>query len=146
MAEGAQGVQAMVAHRAGRDDTIVYGASLGGYHSVNFATRHPDQVKRCIAFSGMFDNRRMLDGYWDELCYYHNPSCSVPNMDGEWLGKLGQVEWVIATGETDSLVDETRNFSGILRSKGIEVHSEIWPGVFGHDWPYWRQHLPRFVP
>ena len=136
----------MVAHRAGRDDTIVYGASLGGYHSVNFATRHPEQVKRCIAFSGMFDNRRMLDGHWDELCYYHNPICSVPNMDGEWLGKLGQVEWVIATGETDSLVDETRNFSGILRSKGIEVHSEIWPGVFGHDWPYWRQHLPRFVP
>jgi len=136
----------MVAHRAGRGDTAVYGASLGGYHAVNFAVRHPEQVKRCIALSGMFDNRRMLDGYWDESCYYHNPTCSVPNMDEAWVNRLRGVEWVIATGETDSLADETRNFSQILRNKGIEVHSEIWPGVFGHDWPYWIQHLRRFLP
>ena len=69
----------------------------------------------------------------------------VPNMDHEWCEKLRSVEWVIATGETDSLVEETRSFSNILRRKEIPVHSEIWPGVFGHDWPYWKEHLRRFV-
>lgn len=136
----------MVAARAGRGDTAVYGASMGGYHAVNFAARHPDQVARCIALSAMIDNRRLLDGHWDEACYYHNPMCFVPNMDNEWVNRLRSVEWVIATGETDSLVEETRNFSRILRNKGIDVHSEIWPGVFGHDWPYWKQHLRRFLP
>jgi len=136
----------MAAARAGRDDVAVYGASLGGYHAVNFAARHPDQVARCIALSGMFDNHRLLDGHWDELCYYHCPTAFVPNMDDEWTNRLRSVEWIIATGEQDSLVEETRNFSNILRSKGINVHSEIWPGVFGHDWPYWREHLRRFLP
>jgi esterase/lipase superfamily enzyme len=56
------------------------------------------------------------------------------------------VEWVIATGETDSLVNETRGFTHVLRSKGIPVHCEVWPGVFGHDWPFWKEHLRRFLP
>ncbi len=136
----------MVAARAGRGDTAVYGASMGGYHAVNFAARHPEQVKRCIALSGLFDNRRMLDGHWDDLCYYHCPTCFIPNMDEGWARRLAQVEWVIATGETDSLVNETRTFTHILRSKGIPVHCEVWPGVFGHDWPFWKEHLRRFLP
>jgi len=136
----------MVRARAGRHDVALYGASLGGYHAVNFAARHPDQVARCIALSGLFDNRRLLDGYWDDLCYYHCPTCFVPNMDDEWANRLRGVEWVLATGETDSLVEETRNFSRILRDKDVPVHTEIWPGVFGHDWPYWKEHLPRFLP
>jgi esterase/lipase superfamily enzyme len=136
----------MVAARAGRGDTAVFGASMGGYHAVNFAARHPDQVARCIALSGLFDNRRLLDGHWEDLCYYHCPGCFVPNMDDEWVARLNGVEWVIATGEQDSLVEETRAFSRTLRLKGIGVHSEIWPGVFGHDWPYWKQHLRRFLP
>jgi esterase/lipase superfamily enzyme len=136
----------MVAARAGRGDTAVYGASLGGFHAANFAARHPEQVARCIALSGLFDSRRLLEGYWDDLCYYHSPVHFVPNMDHDWARRLGRVEWVIATGEQDSLVGETRNFSQILRDKGIPVHSEIWPGVFGHDWPFWKQHLPRFLP
>lgn len=135
----------MVAARAGRGDIAVYGASQGGFHAVNTAVRHPDQIARCIALSALVDNTRLLDGYHDDLCYYHNPMACVPNMDHEWCGKLRTVEWIIATGETDSLVEETRSFSDILRRKEIPVHSEIWPGVFGHDWPYWKEHLRRFV-
>ena len=136
----------MIAARAGRDDLAVYGASLGGFHAVNFAARHPEQVARCIALSGLFDNHRLLDGHWDELCYYHCPVAYVANMDAEWCRRLSTVEWVIATGEHDSLVEETRKYSDLLRRKDIPVHSEVWPGVFGHDWPYWREHLRRFLP
>ena len=142
----AQELFPMVAARAGRHDIAVYGASQGGFHAVNFAARHPDLVSRCIALSGLFDNHRLVDGHWDDLCYFHCPTAFVPNMDEHWSRKLAGVEWILATGEQDSLVEETRNFSNILRSKGIPVHTEIWPGVFGHDWPYWKQHLPRFLP
>ena len=135
----------MVIARAGNDDLAVYGASQGGFHAVNFAARHPEQVKRCIAFSGVFDNRGMLDGHWDEAAYFHCPVCYVPNMDEEWVNRLRGVEWILATGEQDSIVHETRNFTDVLRQKGIDVYSEIWPGVFGHDWPYWEEHLNRFV-
>ena len=66
-------------------------------------------------------------------------------MSGEWVAKVGRVSWVIATGEHDTLVQGNRDFSALLWSKGIGNHLEIWGGVFGHDWPFWREHLRRFV-
>lgn len=125
----------------------VYGASMGGYHAVNVAARHPELVDRCIAFSGLFDVHRLLDGdpFWNDLCYYHSPEAFIPNMDEAWVARLARVEWVIATGEHDSLVDESRRLISIFAEKGVPAVGEIWPGVFGHDWPYWREHLPRFV-
>lgn len=132
-------------NRAQRGDLAVYGASFGAYHASNFAARYPDIVSRAILFSGVFDIRSQLDGYWDDNCYFNCPIVYIPNMNSEWVGKLSRVEWVVATGEHDAIVDKTREFSGILRAKGIPNHHEIWPGVFGHDWPWWREHLRRFV-
>ena len=132
-------------NRAQRGDLVVYGASFGAYHASNFATRYPDVVSRAICFSGVYDIHSFLDGYWNDQCYFHCPTASIPNMDGEWSGKLARVEWVIATGEHDTLVQKNREFSEMLWSKGIPNHLEIWPGVFGHDWPWWREHLRRFV-
>jgi len=132
-------------NRSQRGDLAVYGASFGAYHAANFAARYPDVVSRAICFSGVYDIHSFLDGYWDETCYFHCPTSFIPNMDGEWVGKLTRVEWVIATGEHDTLVQKNREFSSLLWSKGIPNHLEIWPGVFGHDWPWWRENLRRFV-
>ncbi len=134
-----------VARRTGRSDPIVYGASLGGWQAVTFGARHPELVGRVVAFSGFFDVRRLLKGFWNDAAYFYSPTDFVSNMDAGWIERLSRVGWVVATGETDSLVEETRSFSDVLTKKGVPVHSEIWPGVFGHDWPFWKQHLPRFV-
>ena len=132
-------------NRAQRGDLVVYGASFGAYHASNFATRYPDVVSRAICFSGIYDIHSFLDGWWSDNCYFHCPVANIPNMDGEWAGKVSRVEWVIATGEHDSLVRENREFSAMLWSKGIPNHLDIWPGVFGHDWPWWRENLRRYV-
>jgi esterase/lipase superfamily enzyme len=138
-------VAPFIAARAGRDDLAVYGASFGAYHAANFAARYPDIVRRAILFSGLYDVHRFLDGYWDETCYFHCPTSYIPNMGPEWTAKLAHVEWVIATGEQDSLYAANRGFADLLQAKGIPVHAEFWPGVFGHDWPYWKANLPRFA-
>jgi esterase/lipase superfamily enzyme len=132
-------------NRAQRGDLAVYGASFGAYHAANFAARYPDVVSRAICFSGVYDIHQFLDGYWDQTCYFNCPTAFIPNMDGEWVGKLSRIEWVIATGEHDTLVQKNREFSELLWSKGIPNHAEFWPGVFGHDWPWWRENLRRFV-
>ena len=121
------------------------GVSFGAYHAANFAARYPDVVSRAICFSGVFDNYSFLDGYWDDTCYFHCPVANIANMDAEWVGKLSRVNWIIATGEHDTLVQQNRDFSQLLWSKGIPNHAEFWNGVFGHDWPWWREHLRRFV-
>jgi esterase/lipase superfamily enzyme len=132
-------------NRAQRGDLAVYGASFGAYQAANFAARYPDVVSRAICFSGVYDVHSFLDGYWDEICYFNCPTAYIPNMSGEWAAKLARVGWVIATGEHDSLVQQNRDFAGLLASKGIPSYLEIWPGQFGHDWPWWREHLRRFV-
>jgi len=132
--------------RSGRDDLAVFGASFGGYHAMNFACRHPDEVNKAISFSGLYDVHRFLNGYWDDTCYFHCPTAFVANMNHGLSRRLAEVSFVIATGEHDSLVNQNREFATLLARKGIPVHCEIWPGVFGHDWPWWIHHLPRFLP
>jgi esterase/lipase superfamily enzyme len=132
-------------NRAQRGDLVVYGASFGAYHAANFAARYPDVVSRAVCFSGVYDIHSFLDGYWDDNCYFHCPVSYIPNMDNELAGKVARVGWVIATGEHDSLAQKNREFSDMLSSKGVPNHFELWPGQFGHDWPWWREHLRRFV-
>ena len=86
----------------GRVGTL--GASFGAYHAVNFGFRHPDLVDKVVGFSGKYDIHSFLDGYWDELCYFHCPTANVPNMDGEWVGKLSSMDIAIVTGETDNIL------------------------------------------
>lgn len=136
----------LIRSKAERDDVVTFGASFGAYHAVNFAFRHPDMVSRVVSFSGLYDVHRFLHGYWDDDCYFNNPSSYVPNLPPHEIDRLRHIGFVVATGENDHLVGENRHFAGLLASKGLNVHSEFWGGVFGHDWPYWRDHLPRFLP
>ncbi len=134
-----------IQHRAARGDLMVYGASWGAYHASNFAARHPDVVSRAICFSGKYDIHDSLDGYWDDHCYFQCPTAFIPNLDHEGAARLAHVEWVVATGEHDSLIQDNRHFAWLLGSKGVPLHAEFWPDQFGHDWPWWRGNLRRFV-
>jgi esterase/lipase superfamily enzyme len=135
-----------IRHRTQRNDLAVYGASFGAYQAMNFACRYPGEVTKSITFSGVYDIHDFLDGHWDDGCYFNCPTAYVPNMDEENARRLSQVQFVIATGEHDTLVEANRHFAGMLAGKGVPVHCEIWPGQFGHDWPWWIGNLPRFLP
>ena len=126
-------------------NVVALGASFGAYHAANLAGRYPGRVTKAICFSGLYDVSRYLDGYFDTLCYYHTPAAYIANMDDGWLEKLRQVEWIVATGEHDSLIRENRDFADVLARKGQRIHAEFWPGVFGHDWPFWKEHVRRFL-
>lgn len=134
-----------VARRAGRDRIGTFGCSFGAYHAANFAARHPDVVSKAVCFSGVYDVHRFVDGYWDETDYFNSPASFIPGMDDDWIAQLRTIEWVIATGDGDSLVADNRAFAAVLDAKGIPNHTEIWPGVFGHDWPFWNEAVARLL-
>jgi esterase/lipase superfamily enzyme len=135
----------LVQRQSGRPDMATFGCSFGAYHAANFAGRYPDVISKAVCFSGIYDIHRFLDGYWDDLCYYHCPTAYVANMDAEWVSKLSRTDWIIATGEHDSLIDENRGFAALLSAKSIRNHAEFWWGVFGHDWPFWIENVRRFL-
>ncbi len=134
----------LIVQRTG-GNIAVGGASFGAYHAANVAGRYPGLVTKALCFSGLYHMGRYLDGYWDETCYFHSPAAYIPNMDEGWCGRLRNVEWVVATGENDSLIAENRGLAEILSRKGIGCHAEFWPGVFGHDWPFWNEAVKRLI-
>ena len=136
----------LVRQKAQRDDVVTFGASFGAYHAMNFAGRFPHLVSRVVCFSGLYDIHRFLHGFWSDDCYFNCPTAYFPNLDGEALDRMRHIGFVIATGEQDHLIGENRWFAEMLSGKGLNVVGEFWPGVFGHDWPYWKGNLPRFVP
>src|SRR5215470_116839 len=122
------------------------GASFGAYHAVNFGLRHPDVCDKVVGFSGKYDIHSFLDGYWDELCYFHCPTAYVPNMDGEWVGKLRGMDLCVITGATDNILSGTTDMIRIFDEKGIRNRSSVWAAPYGHDWPWWKEQIRHYVP
>jgi esterase/lipase superfamily enzyme len=118
-------------NRAQRGGLVVYGASFGAYHAaISPAVIPISSAARSVSqgCTTSIVSRRLLG---QQLLPLRCPTAYIPNMDGEWVGRLSQVDWVIATGEYDTLVQKNREFSDLLWSRGIPNHSEIWGGVFG---------------
>ena len=132
----------------GRTDSRIttLGASFGAYHAVNFAFRHPDVVDKTIGFSGKYDIHAFLDGYWNDTAYFHCPTAYVPNMNGEWVKRLSQMEICVVTGATDNILSGTADMIRILREKGIRHRGDVWDLPYGHDWPWWKAQIRSYVP
>jgi len=123
-----------------------FGASFGAYHAVNFGLRHPNVVDKVVGFSGKYDIHAFLDGYWDDTAYFHCPTAYVPNLGPDWVRILSQVDICIVTGETDNILEGTKQMIGILEAKGLPHRGHIWGAPYGHDWPWWKEQIRHYVP
>jgi esterase/lipase superfamily enzyme len=118
----------------------VTGCSFGGYHSADFAFRHPQLVDALISFGGAFDIHQFIGGYYDQDCYFHCPPDFLPNISDETLlNEIRRLRIVLAAGETDMCLPENQRLSGILWQKDIPHQLDIWADGAGHDWPWWEQ-------
>ncbi len=121
------------------------GCSLGAYHALNFALRHPDLTSTCVAMSGSFDMRSFMDGYYDQDFYFNNPVDYVPNMSDPWfLDRYRQMKIVLAVGDWDICLGDNFNMAHLLGSKGIPHWLDVWTGGERHDWPLWQRMAQKF--
>ena len=125
---------------------VAAGASFGALHAALLAARHPSSVGGFIALSGAFDTSRWLDGYHDDNAYFTNLFEFLPGLTDEaYLGPLrAEHPKVIATGEHDPNVEDSRKLAGLLRAKGVDAGLDIWPG-WAHDWPFWKDMMRRYL-
>jgi len=127
------------------DLLITTGCSFGGYHAVNFALRHPDVVTGAVSMGGAFDIHQFLNGYYDDNCYYNCPPDFLPNLTDPWyLDRYRRQKLVLATGESDSCLDENIRLSGIMNAKEIQHWLDVWGDGAGHDWYWWQQMAVKF--
>lgn len=119
----------------------VAGCSFGGYHALNFAFRHPDLTRLMISLHAKFDITGQLDGYYDDNVYFNNPPDYVKDLSDENLWKM---QIFLGSAEFDMCLDANYKMAQMLGLKQVNHTLEVVPGE-KHDWPCWRQQLPKFL-
>ncbi len=122
------------------------GCSFGGFHTINFALRHPDLVPYAVSMSGAFDMpKRFLEGYYDQTAYFHAPLEYLPNIaEGDLLDQIRRNQYVLIAGKDDPLFDENVRLARLMEEKRINHVFEVLEGS-GHDWPFWYQLAQKYL-
>ncbi len=125
---------------------ISHGVSLGAFHAVNIALRHPHLFGRVIAFSGRYDLTSapsdfgdLFSGHYEERIYFHTPLHFLPGIGDETLlASIRRLDITLVVGEDDPFIDNTRALSQALWDKGVWHSLHMWWGR-AHRFRYWRQ-------
>ncbi len=128
------------------------GCSMGAYHAVNLAFKHPHLFYKVVALSGRYDLTTnigmfidLMDGYYSDAVYYNSPSHFVPNIqESDQLEALRKLDITIVCGTEDVFIQNNREFSQTLWNKGIDHKFYEWDGLV-HKAKYWRQMLPMYL-
>ena len=115
---------------------IVHGCSIGAYHAINLALRHPSLFSKVVALSGRYDLTRpvgpfddLFNGHYDEDVYFITPNHFLPNLDDPgWLEPIRRIDITLAVGEHDPFHESNRVLSDALARKGVPHRLAIWPG------------------
>jgi len=115
---------------------VAHGCSIGAYHAVNLAFRHPELFRRVVGLSGRYDLTRpmgpfvdLLDGYYDQDVYFQTPSHFIPNLtDPDVLDRLRALSITLAVGEDDPFCDNARHLSQALSDRGVPNQLAVWRG------------------
>lgn len=129
---------------------IATGCSMGAFHSVNFALRHPDLFDTTIALSGVYDARFFTGDFWnDQQIYFNSPIDNLWGQNDDWfLNRYRQNHFIVAVGqgawEADHIRDTARLHEAFL-AKNIPAWFDFWGFNVDHDWPWWRVQMPFFL-
>ncbi|HWB25968.1 MAG TPA: alpha/beta hydrolase-fold protein [Chitinophagaceae bacterium] len=128
------------------------GCSLGGYHAVNIAFRHPDFFHKVVGMSSRYDLTwsspsfaDLLDGYFNDDIYFNMPSMFVPNINDEgMLTKLRNLGITLVIGEEDPFLENNRKLSDALTQKNINHNLVVWMEE-AHRARYWRKMVQLYL-
>ena len=131
---------------------ISHGCSIGAYHAVNIALRHPGLFGKVVALSGRYDLTRavgpfpdLFDGYYDKDIYFHTPTHFLPQWEEPAaLLAMRRTEMILAVGEDDYFKGSTEQLSHQLSSKEISHTLAIWSGE-AHKAYHWRQMVRLYL-
>lgn len=131
---------------------IAHGCSLGAFHAMNIALRHPSHFGKVIAFSGRYDLTRsctefndLFNGYYDEDVYFNTPTHYMPNLTDEGLlEQIRRLEIIMTIGNEDPFYGNTREFSDVLLEKQIPHALHVWNGR-AHRFSDWRQMARHYI-
>ena len=130
----------------------VTGCSLGGYHAVNLALRHPTIFTKVVGMSARYDLTKALpffddlfEGYFDDNIYFHMPNHYVPGIsDEKLLEELRKLDITLVIGREDSFLANNEQLSASLNQIGVPHQFYIWEEE-AHRPRYWREMVKLYL-
>ena len=131
---------------------IAHGCSLGAYHAVNIAFRHPHLFHKVVALSGRYDLtmslgsfRPLFDDYYDQTIYFHTPCHYLPQLSDPYIQEaLRRMEIILVIGEADAFLENNHQLSAALWGQGIWNALHIWADE-AHCAAHWREMVVRYL-
>jgi enterochelin esterase family protein len=122
-------VEANYRLRDDRASRAIAGLSMGGGQSLTIGLNHHDRFAWVGGFSAaVFDPENAI---------------AAALADPKGTDSALRLVW-IACGKDDRLIENARQFTAILKEKGIRHEFQATEG--GHSWPVWRRYLEEFLP
>ena len=115
---------------------VSHGCSLGAYHALNIAFRHPKWFGKVVALSGRYDLatsvaefRSLFDEYYNDDIYFHTPNHFLPNLtDEQLLADLRRMDITLAIGQEDPFLNSNLLLSNALNIKQVHHDMYLWDG------------------
>ena len=125
---------------------ISAGCSLGAYHAVNVAMRHPQLFCKVVGMSGRYDLTQssgyfkdLLSGFHNDFVYFNMPNQYLKNIEDEnIIQQLKTMDIVLAIGKEDSFLESNYKLSNIFNEKGIPHKLYEWD-LLAHKAKDWRK-------
>ena len=112
---------------------------------VAMVCRFPDVFRRAICMSGTYDLRRFYDGPVGDDFWVSSPLHFVPGLGGAHLDAAAHPLHPAGVGR--GARRGHRRVLGAWRTcwvrRGIPNRVDLWGPEWHHDWPTWREMLPR---
>jgi esterase/lipase superfamily enzyme len=142
----------LISYKNSNKYVISCGCSLGAYHAVNIALRHPHLFGKVVGMSGRYDLTLqtsnfddLFNGYRDENVYYNMPSQFIPNLtDQNIIGRMKKLQIVLVIGKEDPFLPNNQFLHTTLLKKGIANTLHIWEGE-AHRPRFWQQMVQYFL-
>lgn len=131
---------------------ISHGCSLGAYHALNIALRHPQWFGKVVAFSGRYnlsepvaEFRGLFDDYYDEDIYFHSPNHFLPNLEDQHvLNHLRRLNIIMTIGVDDPFINSNVTLSEAFRNKSITHELIKWDGR-AHQASDWQKMVQLYL-
>ncbi len=127
-------------------EVIAAGASIGAFKAVAVTCRYPWLFRAAIGMSGSYDLEPLLRFKGNGDFYLSSPLLFAEGMSGDLLAMLQRRFILLAFGEGRwESPDEAWRLAGILGRKRVPNRVDNWGPNYEHDWPTWREMLPKYL-
>lgn len=128
-------------------EIVTAGASIGAFNAVAAVCRHPDIFRAAIGMSGTYDLTKWLGPPYPLDFYHSSPVHFLPRLgESRQLSLLRTRLVLLPTGNGPwEEPSQSWRLGRILGAKGIPNRVDAWGVEYDHNWPTWREMLPKYL-